>query len=254
VGTPDQRETQADLPRPVRWRSLWPAALAALIGLALIPVTRFTYEPIHHVVTLLEVRDVFSALNYLPGFTSIVVVVSVIWILDPPRRGLLIYLLVGLLVAGAINEPIKQILGRARPEYGLHMGSEERQRLERFRQEYPGLRINLEPSDQWLLLQRDRPYFETPFTSFPSGHANAAFVLCAFLVALYPRGRILWLLLAAGCALARVHLRHHYLEDILCGGALGWSVSQWVFAWRWPLRVAEFFGRQFARVMPSSHR
>jgi membrane-associated phospholipid phosphatase len=72
--------------------------------------------------------------------------------------------------------------------------------------------------------------------------------MVAFLAAVYPKGRWIWFLLGIGTGLARVRLRHHYPEDVLCGGALGWIVAQWVFTWRWPLALGDWVVGMISRV------
>ena len=66
------------------------------------------------------------------------------------------------------------------------------------------------------------PYgLRTPITSsFPSGHATAAFT-AASLLAQGRRGGSLWYGLAAAVAMTRVYVRLHHASDIVAGAALG---------------------------------
>lgn len=59
--------------------------------------------------------------------------------------------------------------------------------------------------------------------SFPSGHATLAFATAATLCYLSPRGRGLFLTLAAGCAVTRVVMQAHFYSDVLLGSAIGWT-------------------------------
>jgi membrane-associated phospholipid phosphatase len=63
--------------------------------------------------------------------------------------------------------------------------------------------------------------------------------MLAFLLVVYPRAGVVWWALAIGCAFARVRFHRHYIEDVVFGAAEGWLLSQWVFSWRWPARVAQ---------------
>jgi len=78
---------------------------------------------------------------------------------------------------------------------------------------------------------RDRsvplPYgLRTPITSsFPSGHATAAFT-AASLLAQGRRGGGIWYVLAAAVALTRVYVRLHHASDIVAGAALGLAFGQ----------------------------
>ena len=70
----------------------------------------------------------------------------------------------------------------------------------------------------------------------------AVFALAAVLCALYPAGRPVWLVMAAGVALARIHSRRHFMEDTLFGGGAGWLLATWTFTWRWPGQLARRLG------------
>lgn len=68
--------------------------------------------------------------------------------------------------------------------------------------------------------------------SWPSGHATAAFALAAALAYLSPRGRWLFLVIAAGTAASRVVMLAHFPADAIFGAALGftigWLVTEWL--------------------------
>jgi len=92
------------------------------------------------------------------------------------------------------------------------------------------------------LVNRDRPIHETvrphrlrtPRTSsFPSGHASAAFTAAGVL----SDGDPLWPLyyaLAAFVATSRIHVRIHHASDVIAGAALGVVIAQ-VAKKLWPL-------------------
>jgi len=61
--------------------------------------------------------------------------------------------------------------------------------------------------------------------SFPSGHATLAFATAAVLTHFSPRGRGLFIAVAAGCALARVVMQAHFYGDVIMGSAVGWTVG-----------------------------
>jgi membrane-associated phospholipid phosphatase len=58
--------------------------------------------------------------------------------------------------------------------------------------------------------------------SFPSAHAATAFAMAVVLSSLYPRGRMLFFLMAVLVMGHRLHSGAHYPSDILAGAALGW--------------------------------
>jgi len=110
---------------------------------------------------------------------------------------------------------------------------------------YPGLGIirddlgGVPNQGIWLLWNRPTELAGLNwFTSFPSGHSNQAFVLAVFLTAFFAgKGRVLWYILAVGCALARVRFERHFPTDILLGGAIGYLTAHHVLSWQWPVRL-----------------
>ncbi len=61
--------------------------------------------------------------------------------------------------------------------------------------------------------------------SFPSGHSTLAFATAATLCYFSPRGRWLFITLAAGCALTRVVMQAHFFGDVIMGSAVGWTLG-----------------------------
>ncbi|MBV9952053.1 MAG: phosphatase PAP2 family protein [Acidimicrobiia bacterium] len=93
------------------------------------------------------------------------------------------------------------------------------------------------------LVKRERPVpeFERPHnlripltTSFPSGHASAAFC-AAGLLSEGSRFGPAWYGLATVVAASRVHVKIHHASDVLVGAAVGATVAQ-VVKRVWPLR------------------
>lgn len=58
-------------------------------------------------------------------------------------------------------------------------------------------------------------------TSFPSGHATAAFAIATMQASFHPRQAILWYAGATAIAASRVKLRRHYTHDVIAGAAVG---------------------------------
>ncbi|MGH9017456.1 MAG: phosphatase PAP2 family protein [Acidimicrobiales bacterium] len=63
-------------------------------------------------------------------------------------------------------------------------------------------------------------------TSFPSGHALAAWCAATVLADDDP-GAPLYYLLAATVSASRIHLRQHHATDVLAGAALGLGLGRW---------------------------
>jgi undecaprenyl-diphosphatase len=93
------------------------------------------------------------------------------------------------------------------------------------------------------LFERERPVHQearphrlrVPLTtSFPSGHASAAFAAASLLA---PESRVpaLWYALAAQVAYSRVHVRIHHASDVIGGAVIGLVVGR-AFRKLWRLR------------------
>jgi undecaprenyl-diphosphatase len=85
------------------------------------------------------------------------------------------------------------------------------------------------------LLPRHRPVFEgvrphglrTPLTtSFPSGHASAAFCAAALLSDGSPATAPLWYGLATIVAVSRPYVRIHHASDMVAGAAVGYTIGR----------------------------
>lgn len=233
---------QNPFPRPLRFRQYLPALVVAFLALGLIPFADHTAKPIDSLLDSPVLREFFLVAKLFVSAYLVLALCAAIWIWWPARRAAIVVLLVGFGFSGLANEAIKQTVRRPRPPYTVLMkhDSDASRWSEKYVREHPGTHFRAETVDQWLFLNPKDAVYDDHLESFPSGHATGAFLLAAFLIAMWPRGRFLWLALAVACAVARIGLRRHFLEDVLFGGALGWIVAQFVFSWRWPARVGEF--------------
>jgi membrane-associated phospholipid phosphatase len=93
-----------------------------------------------------------------------------------------------------------------------------------------------------ILSQRERPalhdgayyfrgfsgaWWKTSDIGLPSSHAIVAFSGAWILCKLYPRASMVWLVLAAGCAITRVEAQAHFLSDVTVAAVVGIVVSEW---------------------------
>lgn len=75
--------------------------------------------------------------------------------------------------------------------------------------------------------------------SFPSGDTAVAFVLSTILAFHFPRHRIIFFVLALGCAASRYVLNAHWLSDILAGAILGYLVGKIILLLTGDVRTAK---------------
>lgn len=83
-----------------------------------------------------------------------------------------------------------------------------------------------------------RPFTERTFSTgglaLPSSHALVAFGAAALLARAFPRARVIWWLLAWGCALSRVAAGAHFLSDVVVAAVVGWLIGRQVWSWHRP--------------------
>lgn len=63
-------------------------------------------------------------------------------------------------------------------------------------------------------------------SSFPSGHASAAFAVAAMQAHFHPHQKLLWYGGATLIGASRVQLERHYWHDVIAGAALGYFSTQ----------------------------
>ena len=231
----------------MRRRSLWPGVLIILLGLIAIPFATRTYGPVYQFLRHLPLSNFYSTAVQFPSPTMVVLLVASILVLQPRRRTSVPYFLVAMLLAGTFNGVVKFTTSRARPEYSIQMGRDHRNWIIDYKQKHPNSLIRAQREDQWLGLMSDQLRFKDGYASFPSGHANACFVMAEYLGALYPQARIIWYLAAGGTCMARVAKGRHWPEDVLVGGGMGWIVARIVFSWYWPGQLGMWLAQRLKK-------
>jgi membrane-associated phospholipid phosphatase len=193
------------------------------------------------VLNTLPLDKFFAFAKQWSSFFCFLFICVIVWKYDPKRRRYLMVLAVALILSTAANSIIKFVTCRARPKYGILMQPKEERWIKRYKEKHPESIISLWHRDHWYWLKPGRPLYENNYLSFPSGHANTAFVVSSFLSVLYPEGKVIWYIMAGGCAASRVESMRHYTEDVLFGGALGYLIAHLVFSWMFPVRMGERF-------------
>jgi undecaprenyl-diphosphatase len=139
-----------------------------------------------------DLLDPFSTFGHA---AATFVVLLAIYQLDPSRRRRLWWVLACVLLSAAAANGAKMLLARTRPQdFDFHHGI-------------------WATFGQWLPV-------ESVGQSLPSGHTATAAALALSLVAIYPKGRWLFLFLTVLVACQRIECGAHFLSDVLCGAAI----------------------------------
>ena len=167
-----------------------------------------------------EFVELFEAFSH--AFGVMMILVTIYW-LDPKARAALWRVGCAAIVGGLAANLGKLLVSRVRPKYFDFVGGVET------------------TFGDWL------PFLHagTNGQSFPSAHAATAFAFAAALGWLYPRGRWVFLFMAAMAGLQRVAGYAHFLSDSCWGASVGWCVGS-AFLY-WP-QLAEQFDRLEARL------
>jgi membrane-associated phospholipid phosphatase len=205
-----------------------------------------------------KLDELFTAAEPLGGYVGLFAIVWAMCAVAGRRRAYLGSLLVALILSGLIVGVMKEGLGRARPDYSVLVDEERHRPKERemmaISDEHPHLGIIRKETGGvgnqgiWLLWNRPIEMIGmNRFASYPSGHANQVFVIAVFFTAFFrKKGRVLWYVLAVGCALSRVRYERHFPTDVLLGSAIGYITAHYVLAWHWPI----WLGAKVFRVSP----
>jgi membrane-associated phospholipid phosphatase len=129
---------------------------------------------------------------------GVIAILAAVAVLDPARRLHLPRLMVASLGTGLVANACKLVLARVRP----HSYSFEGGVADTFYQWLP-----------WLT--------GSEYQGFPSAHMATAAGLAMGLSWLYPRGRVLFLLLAISAGGQRIVSGDHFASDVVWGAALG---------------------------------
>ena len=150
-----------------------------------------------------DIKDLLAFGEMFGHGLGVAVIAIVIFVLDPVRRYAIPRLLLCAYGGGMAANGVKLLIARTRPRNfdfeGGVFGS--------FVEWLPELTTS--PANQ----------------GFPSAHTATAVGFAVGLAALYPRGRILFGVLAAVVACQRIQCGAHFISDTLCGAAVGWLVA-----------------------------
>ena len=123
------------------------------------------------------------------------------------------------LLAGGAGMLLRAATGRLRPD-GVLLDESLTQL-----HDSAGNLLRNEGGNYWYFFRGFDCHFAASDLAFPSGHATLAFAIAAVLAYFSPRGRGLFFVLAALCAIARVVMQAHFYSDALMGAAVGMAIG-----------------------------
>jgi membrane-associated phospholipid phosphatase len=156
-----------------------------------------------------DIRREARALEQFGQVVSSILIIVLIWTLDPARRRYLPAVALTLVVTGGVVTLLKHTVARARPAAGE-----------------AGEFLASSSSSSSSSPSSSVGETDAKAESFPSGHSAAAAATAVVLTALYPRGRYIFWTLALLCAALRFVNNAHWLSDVVAGVTLGYVCAR----------------------------
>lgn len=90
------------------------------------------------------------------------------------------------------------------------------------------------------IVREKRPGNDEARTSFPSGHATAAFAIATMQSHYHPRQALLWYGGATLIAASRLQLHRHFVQDVIAGAGVGYFTARFELGRRRGLILSPF--------------
>lgn len=145
-----------------------------------------------------DLRREARAVEQFGQVVSSILVIGLIWQLDPRRRRLLPAIAATFVAAAGVVTVMKHAVGRARPAAG----------------------------EAGEFLAPANGETDAKAQSFPSGHSASAAATAVVLTALYPRARYTFWTLALAVAALRFVNNAHWLSDVVAGITIGYVTAR----------------------------
>jgi membrane-associated phospholipid phosphatase len=186
----------------------------------------------HKLRVLRYPRDLASICEIFGRAECVLLVVVLMWRLDPMRRWAVPGVAATAICSGLAADGVKMLIARARPHSFNFLGS---------------VWSSFGP---WLPLGS----LGSASQSFPSAHTATAVGLAIALMCIYPAARGLFCFLPFLVAYQRIDSGAHFLSDVLCGAAVACLVASLALHAHWLDRdfAERFWGRvgETLRMMP----
>lgn len=177
-----------------------------------------------------DLRKLISLSEAFSHGMGVLVILLTIFVSVPDIRLKMWRLAACPIMAGVASNLAKLTVARYRPQYFYQQASQQGGDLE--------LHVG-STFDGWLPILHPEQLGDHLVQSFPSAHTTTAFALAVGLSWAFPRGRIMFFLLAILAGFQRVDSQSHWPSDVVAGAGLGILVgaavcysraSHWFFA------------------------
>lgn len=207
------RRSQGLLSKPV-WRLALPILLVAgffVLAAADLPARRWRVdlEPKEFFGRQLLVAVLFVLMNSTQPI-PVACMLLLILLLDRRGRAIAIHCLWAVLLADMVHGGLKLTVGRHRPMAFMPSAATVADAKPDYQKRW---------SETWIGPRLRGRAFKN--SSFPSGHATAAFAYWSVLAWFYPRWRWGCYFVAAGCGVSRFFWEAHWWTDIYAGALIG---------------------------------
>jgi membrane-associated phospholipid phosphatase len=200
-------------------------------------------------------RRELETLQQWGALGSIVIASVIIWRMDRRRAGRLLDWFAALLMLIPIVTLMKMLIGRPRPRAGIPIqGASDGPLLSTITHpgqlhDFPG--EILWPWGAWPIPGHGVRHaweigagISSDLWSMPSSHTAYAVAMSVFISLVYPRLRVLAIVMATIVGAARVILGAHYPSDVVVGACVGYAVAYPCIRHRWGSRALRLLRRQ----------
>lgn len=179
-----------------------------------------------------DLRRELEVIQQYGAITSLLLIAFVIWVQDAARRRRLADFAAAIAATGIVVLAMKGLVGRVRPRDRMLADYDHWSFLGPF---------GAVPGDPGEGVMRSWHFWASDVSNIqamPSSHTAYAVATSVFLIAMYPKLRMLLIVLPIIVGLCRIAFGAHWASDVVAGAAVGAIVSQWVVRGEVGQRVA----------------
>lgn len=167
-----------------------------------------------------DLRRELEVIQQYGAITSLLLIAFIVWVQDPARRQRLADFAAAIAATGLVVLVLKGLIGRVRPRDRMLLDYDHWSFLGPFGA-VPG-----DPGEGVIHSWRFWAGDVSNIQAMPSSHMAYAVATSVFLLAMYPKLRVLLIALPIIVGLCRITFGAHWASDVVAGAAIGAIVSQ----------------------------